>query len=86
MSDNSIMFLCSSICALLIGLLFRKNRMLGAINGIVFVAYSCYLYYALFYQSAYGSGLLWWVLLLAVTVAHILFSAAYLIYSFYKKK
>lgn len=57
--DDLILFGSASILVLLIGLIFFKNWKFGMANIIIYLLYSPYMFYSLYFESTGGSGLAW---------------------------
>ncbi len=72
MNDNQLVYAVSIICLLFIIVSFKVNRLFGVINSVVFLLYSTFLYYNLFFKSGGGMSLVWWFYLLLVMGIHML--------------
>lgn len=77
-SDNQALFAITAICIILILLSFKINRRFAIINLAGFCIYSMPLYYNLFYRNQGGSGFLWWLYLILITVLQLVVVAFYL--------
>lgn len=78
MSDNWFLYLSSLICSVLIGISIRVNRQFGVFNILFFCLYSSFLYYYLFCKNEGGSGFLWWLYLLVLTLVQLVVVGAYI--------
>ena len=73
MNDNVITYILSSMCLIVILIEWMSfNYKKGKINAIVFVIYSIFLYYLMFYKGSGGAGFTWWFYLLLLTSLHII--------------
>jgi hypothetical protein len=85
MSDNQVLYIASIICFLFILVSFKFSKQFAIVNLILFFLYSTILYYNLVYNSAYGSGLVWWSYAILLTVLQILIVGIYLGIKFFSK-
>ena len=84
-SDDFVMYTMSIFNLSVVVLLLRQNKKLFCINLLAYVVYNAYFYYGLRYDSAGGSGLVWWSYILLVNGFHFLGTLIYLIRKFWKK-
>ena len=76
MNDNTIIDLLSLFCMIFILIeTISVNRKKGLIDIIVFLVYSCPLYYLMLYRGHGGSAFTWWFYLLLGTSLHLVLIA-----------
>jgi hypothetical protein len=86
MEDNIVLVAASFILLLLIAVAtFKFSKAFGAVNFVIFLVYSSYMYYGLFFDNSDGTALAWWFYLLVVTILHILVTSVYLVKCSFKK-
>lgn len=85
MEDNIVLVAASFILLLLIAVAFKFSKAFSAVNFVIFLLYSGYMYYGLFFDSFGGTALVWWFYLLIITILHILIISGYLAKLFFKK-
>jgi hypothetical protein len=85
MSDNQILYISSVVCLFLVLLSFRFSKQVGIINLVVFLLYNAILYHNLIYKSDGGSGFLWWLYLIILTIVQILILVIYIGIKYFKK-
>jgi len=78
MTDNQLLISCSVILLLLICISFRISRLFFTVNITLFILYSSWFYYGLYFMRGEGIALAWWFYLLLITLFHLFAVAAYL--------
>ncbi len=84
--EDYIAYICSTIGILLAIHIRKYSKRLSIANVILWVGYSAYCYYGLYYRSEYGAALAWWFYLLFVTILHIVGLLLYTIFRIIKKR
>ena len=79
MEDMIFTYLVSIICLVLILISYRFSKGFFYKNIVVYFLYNSVLYYKLFFDSKWGTSLLWLFYLLVCSVVHILILGFYLI-------
>ena len=86
MTEEQILYLLSLIAALYYLLSFKYYKSWGKLNLLIFLVYTSYFYYGLFFQSTEGRALGWVILIYMFTGLHLIFSVIYSIVIFLKNK
>ena len=79
MEDMIFTYLVSIICLALIFISYRFSKGFFYKNTVVYFLYNSVLYYKLFFDSKWGTSLLWLFYLLVFSVVHILILGFYLV-------
>ncbi len=80
MSDNIILLYGSLLIILVIVVLaFMYSKRFALINGAIFIAYTSYMLYGLFYKSQGGTALVWWFYLLVFMGIQLLIMFGYVL-------
>ena len=77
-NDNILLFVISLLTIGSIIISIKFNKWFAVINGIVFITYSVYLYYGLFFDLGNGTALAWWFYLIVFTILQLLIVLIYL--------
>jgi hypothetical protein len=84
MTEEQILYLLSFIAALYFLLSFKYYKNWGKLNLVIFIIYTSYFYYGLFFQRTEGRALGWVISVYIVTGLHVTFSAIYTIATLFK--
>ena len=80
MSDNIILLYGSLLIILVIVVIaFMYSKRFALINGAIFIAYTSYMLYGLFYKSQGGTALVWWFYLLVFMGIQLLIMFGYVL-------
>ena len=85
MNDESFLFIMSSLTFILILITAKYSKSFLLVNLIVFVTYSFYFYYGLYFQGSEGRSLGWLIVNLFFTGLHLLLILGYIIKKNLKK-
>ncbi|HYG14817.1 MAG TPA: hypothetical protein VEC12_03620 [Bacteroidia bacterium] len=80
MTDIYLLYTSSVITFLVTLLLYRYNKKAFWVVLPVFIIYTTYFYYGLFYKGQYGSSLVWLVYLLVINSVHVLAVLGYVVF------
>ena len=79
MNENNILYGSSILLLLLILATFKFNKSFILLHLIIYLLYSVYFYYGLFFKIHAGTALAYWFYLIIITGLHLLFMVGYLI-------
>lgn len=82
--DNIVFYGSLVVTSVFIYVVKKHNKPLFYISIALFVVYSSYFIYNLFYNSKYGAGLVWWFYLIFISCLHSVVLIIYLLVKKYK--
>jgi hypothetical protein len=85
--DDGVLFYGSSAVVLLLNIvLLVKRKNYGIISLIVQAIYNAYFIHGVYYDSAEGTGLVWWFYLIMINCLHFVIIIALLVNNYIIKK